>query len=324
MTGWDECSERYVQFFYGDIQNLRMIITVIICTCNRQRLLNRALSSLVHQTLKPDQFEIIVVDDGSRDDTPSVCNTLRGKLPNLKYISTGSNHGLAHARNAGIKVASGKYILFTDDDCIPAADWVERLSAALDRESIVAGAVASPINNYVKLCHNISQFHAFMPGRRSGTTSFIAGANMGFRRSVLEELSGFQESLRTAQDMEFVLRARLKGYKIFFTSDAIVVHDPERTTLASISTYATQHAAATISLRNRYRSLLRTPFILRSSVLLLFFAPLIALKVTFQIYLSNVSLAKLFRTAPLVYVLKLAWCWGAYSGLRSRRKFEGE
>ncbi|UCE19700.1 MAG: glycosyltransferase family 2 protein [Gemmatimonadota bacterium] len=307
-----------------NISNHKMIVTVIICTYDRSHLLRRALSSLVHQTLKPDQFEIIVVDDGSRDETPTVCEMLRKKLPHLRYISTGSNLGLAHARNVGIKAASGNYIIFTDDDCIPATDWLERLCADLDRAPIVAGAVTSPVNNYMKLCHNISSFHAYMPGRKSNTTPFIAGANMGFHRRVLEELRGFQNSLRIAQDIELILRARHSGLKILFSPNAIVLHDPERTTVASIFRHTFKHAAVTISLRNRYRSLLRTPFILRSAPLLLLLAPLIALKVTFQIYLSNVNIAKLFWTAPLVYMLKITWCLGAYRGLRSGRGLKKE
>ena len=301
---------------------MNFAISVIICTYNRGYFLKRVVLSLARQTLKPDQFEIIVVDDGSQDDTPFVCDTLRGKLSNLKYISTGANHGLAHARNLGIQAASGKYILFTDDDCIPATDWVERLSIALESNPIVAGTVASPVNDYVKLCHNISVFHAFMPGRKPGLVQFIAGANMGFWRSVIEELSGFQEDLRTAQDMEFILRARLEGFKIYFVPGAIVTHDPERLSVADIFRYSSEHASVTILLRIRYNSLLKSPFILRSSLFTLLVAPIIALKVTFEIYLRNFRLAKFFWTAPLVYMLKLAWCWGAAEGLRRQNRTE--
>ena len=301
-----------------------MIATIVICTYNRAHLLQRTLCSLAHQTLKPDQFEVIVVDDGSQDDTTSVCDKLRGELSNLKYIATGSNLGLANARNVAIKAASGEYILFTDDDCIPATDWVERLSAALDREPIVAGAVASPVDNYLKLCHNISTFHPFMPGRKMGTAQFIAGANMGFHRRVLEELKGFQGSMRIAQDMEFILRARQKGYRLFFSPDAVVNHDPDRRNFMKLLRYSSDHASATIHIRNQYRSLLKTPFIFRSSAMTLVFAPVIAMKVTIGIYLSNLSLVRLIWTAPMVYTLKLAWCWGASRGLRTRRGTEKE
>jgi GT2 family glycosyltransferase len=258
-----------------------------------------------------------VVDDGSQDDTAKVCDIMRSELPNLKYIFTGTNVGIARARNIGIEGSSGKYILFTDDDCIPAKDWLERLSAVLQREPIAAGAIAIPFSNYFKLCHNIAQFHAFLPGRKARFTEFLAGANMAFRRSVLEELNGFQPHLRVSQDIELILRARSRGYRAFFEPEALVIHDPDRTTLASIFKYAAEHATTTIVLRNQYRSLLRTPFVLRSPTLILAASPLIALKVTSGIYLKNPSLVKYFWTAPVVYALKLGWCWGAARSLRN-------
>lgn len=297
-------------------------ISVIICTYNRAHLLRRTLHSLTHQTISNDRFEVIVVDDGSQDDTAKVCEMMRYELPNLKYISAGSKISYASARNMGIETSKGDYLLFTDDDCIPAEDWVERTVDALGKVPIVAGAIASIATNYFKLCHNIAQFHPFMLGRRAGQVEFISGANMAFRRSILEELKGFKKGMGYAEDMDFILRARAMGYRIFFVPDTIVVHDPDRTTLKAILKYSADHASATIRLRNQYRSLLRTPFILRSPVLILLTSLLIAFKVTAGIYLSNRYLAKFPNTIPVVYALKLAWCWGAARGLRDSRKAE--
>ncbi len=118
-----------------------MFVSVIIRTYNRAHLLKRALHSLARQTLSTEQFEVIVVDDGSKDSTKGVCEAMRRKLPNLRYVSSGTNNGLGSATNLGIKSARGDNILFIDDDCIAKEDWVERLSASLNREQIVAGSV---------------------------------------------------------------------------------------------------------------------------------------------------------------------------------------
>lgn len=292
-------------------------VSIIICTHNRAHLLRRTLRSLTRQAHFPERYEVVVVDDGSVDDTAHLCETMRSELPNLRYIPMGANGGLAGARNRGIEVSAGDYVLFTDDDCIVAENWVERMKAALDRMPFVAGAVSTTVSDYVKLCHNIAEFHSVMPGRRPGTTRFIAGANMGMRRSVLEELSGFDPRDRHAEDMHLLLRARLRGYAPYFEPAAVVLHDPDRTTLRSIISYAAKHAAATIVLRNRYRSLLRTPFVLSSPFLLLVLSPLIALWVTAGIYLRNVVLTKFLHTAPVVFILKVAWCWGAARNLSS-------
>jgi len=259
---------------------------------------------------------VIVVDDDSKDGTAKVCDMMRCELPNLKYFNTGTNIGFGPARNLGIDVAVGNHVLFMDDDCIASKSWIEHLSAVLNRESIAGGTVISTVTNYFKLCHNIAQFYAFMPTQKSGYVKFLAGANMAFRRSVLKELNGFQASRKHATDWEIILRAQARGYRVFFVPDAIVTHDPNRTTLTSILKYSANHAAVTILLRNQYRSLLHTPFILRSPLLILAAAPLMALKVTVGIYLRNLNLAKIFWTVPVVYATKLAWCWGAARGLR--------
>jgi GT2 family glycosyltransferase len=296
-------------------------LSVIICTFNRARLLKRALRALSRQSLASELFEVVVVDDCSSDDTHDVCNAMVRELPGLRYVSTEENGGPSRARNIGVRAARGDYILFTDDDCVAEPRWVERMRDALGRCEIASGAVASPTESYLKLCHNIAEFHHFMPGQREGQREgpreFIATANMGIRRSAFEELEGFEEEMNLASDMELILRARSRGYEVHFVPDAVVTHDPDRATLSSIFGYSARHASKTILLRNEYRSLLRTPFVLRSPLLVLAASPLIALRVTLAIYLSNSRLAKLLPTAPVVYALKLAWCWGASRGLRS-------
>ena len=291
-----------------------MRTSVIICTYNRSRLLERTLHSLARQTAKPEAYEIIVIDDGSTDRTAGLCEEMRHDLPNMKCLSMTRNLGLAAAGNLGIRAAQGGALLFIDDDCVAQEDWVEHLTASLERESIVAGAITSPVSDPIKFCHNISQFHPFMNSRRAGEIRSIAGANMGIRRAVLDELGGFDEKSKVP-DTELMLRARSRGYQIHFAPRAVILHDPDRTSLTAILKYSSEHARETILLRNKYRSLLKTPFVLRSPNLVLGFAPLIALSVTLMIYGRNPGLARYFWTVPLVYIQKLAWCWGAAGGL---------
>lgn len=297
-----------------------MLTSVIICTYNRAALLKRALHALSCQTLPPDQFEVIVVDDGSHDATPEICAMMGRKLPNMRYLRHAQNLGLGSAANVGIKAAQGELCLFTDDDCLPDMDWAAQMRAALQCEPIVAGAVASPPRPYLKLCHNIATFHNVMAGKRTQYTEFIAGANMGMQREVFEQVGLFQEGRRTASDMEWILRARRHGHRVYFAPDALVVHDPARAAVASLLRYAAKHAAATIQLRQQYRTLLQTPVVLQSPGLLLLSAPLIALYVTMKIYWHNERLRHhLWYTPLVVYGLKLAWCWGAACGLQQRK-----
>ncbi|OGD31469.1 MAG: hypothetical protein A2V45_09695 [Candidatus Aminicenantes bacterium RBG_19FT_COMBO_58_17] len=292
-----------------------MSASVILCTYNRVHRLERALRSLACQTVASEQFEIVVVDDGSTDGTAELCARAGRDLPNLKYVSMGRNLGLAAAGNRGFRSARSEVLLFIDDDCLAQEDWVEGLTSALERHPLAAGAIQSPVSNYIKLCHNIAQFHPFMMRCTEGWAGSIAGANMGIRRSVLEELGGFDEKSRVP-DMELMLRARSRGHQVHFAPRAVVIHDPDRTSLAAVLKHASEHASKTILLHNQYDALLQTPFVLRSPGLILLAAPLIALVATLGIYANSPGLVRYSWTAPLVYAQKLAWCWGAARGLR--------
>ena len=104
------------------------LCSVIICTYNRSPVLARALRSLARQSFAAGDFEVVVVDDGSTDNTAEVCEGMHAELANLRYIAAGKNEGLARARNIGIAAAAGEYLLFTDDDCIASEHWVEFLN----------------------------------------------------------------------------------------------------------------------------------------------------------------------------------------------------
>ena len=296
-----------------------MKASVIISTYNRAPFLERVLRTLVEQTEPMDSFEIIVVDDHSGDDTPQVCKRLQNCFLNFRYIRLTRKSGTASARNAGIDSARAKHILFIDDDCIPERDWIANMRIALGKYPIVAGAITSASSPYFLLCHNISEFHGVMFGRKTAFVDFIAGANMGFQHYVLDALNGFWPQSKHAEDMEIILRARSQGYRIFFAPNAKVVHDPPgRRTLAEIVQYSVRHAEITVHLRNRYRELLQTPLILRSSLLTLLFSPIIASAVTLQMYCRNKTIRKWPWTMPLVFILKLSWCWGAARGIKEQ------
>jgi hypothetical protein len=110
------------------------------------------------------------------------------------------------------------------------------------------------------------------------------------------------------------------------SQEAVVLHDPYNISLAGAVKSSFVHAASTIFLRNEYRSLLRTPSLLKYPLLIRLASPLIALKVTTGIYLKHPRLMWSFWTFPLVFLLKFVWCFGAASGLKnsknSQRKSE--
>lgn len=294
---------------------------VIVCTCNRADSLLRLLDALAKQTVPVDSFRILVVDDGSTDHTQGLCRDMQRTMPNLRYERVPHNRGLSNARNTGIALCDAPLVAFTDDDCIPRPDWLERMIQALRTAPIVAGAIETPTDNFWKLCHNIAQFHPFLTGKKARRTPFIAGANMGFRREVLTSLGGFEADRQIAEDMEFVLRAGRAGFCVWFTPEAVVRHDPARTGFGQILRYSARHARITVHLRRAYLADIGTPGFVLTPWFLAPLSPAIAALTTAQLYASDLqTLRRHPATLPVIFLLKIAWCLGASQGLLETRE----
>ena len=98
-------------------------ISVAICTYNRANRLPLALEGLINQSLPTQNFEIILVDNASTDNTKQICTDYQTKLANLHYIYE-PVQGLSKARNTALNNARGQYISYLDDDAIPCKNWL--------------------------------------------------------------------------------------------------------------------------------------------------------------------------------------------------------
>lgn len=105
-----------------------MLVSAVVCTRNRSAMTVRAVQSLVDQTADPSDYEILVVDNGSTDDTQERMRELAETTERvaLRYVQE-PRTGIAHARNTGYKEARGEYIAFIDDDAAAEPDWLERV-----------------------------------------------------------------------------------------------------------------------------------------------------------------------------------------------------
>lgn len=102
-----------------------MYCSVIIPTYNRRAALERTLDGILEQSVGHEAYEVIVVDDGSKDDTSRLMATLLEGAPNLTYIRNDQNKGRAATRNDGIRVARGEIVILLDDDNVPVRGLVE-------------------------------------------------------------------------------------------------------------------------------------------------------------------------------------------------------
>lgn len=290
-----------------------MKASIILCTYNRSKFLRDFFETLIKQTISTIDYELIIVNDGSSDDTESVVNSYQEVLP-IKFINLKRNVGKDQAVFIGVAEASTDYLLFTDDDCLVNSSWIESMVRELNSSAIVAGRVTTPEKPYLTLCRNISEFHEFMGKKPVDSIHFLAGANMGLRREVLEAIGKIPETI-TSFDTSIAFHALQKGYSIRYSPIPTVLHQPDYKSIRSLWNYEIKRANVTIQLRYQFRSILRTPFYLQRSWLLLFLSPLIALGRTSQVF-TKAPIYHWFHTFPIVLALKFAWCWGSFKGLK--------
>lgn len=106
------------------------LFTLIICTYNRAQYLGICLDALVAQTLSPDSYRLLIVDNNSSDDTAKVVQSYQERLPGMEYIFE-AQQGLSHARNRGVAESDTEYLFFLDDDAILAPDGLAYLQQFL-------------------------------------------------------------------------------------------------------------------------------------------------------------------------------------------------
>jgi cellulose synthase/poly-beta-1,6-N-acetylglucosamine synthase-like glycosyltransferase len=196
--------------------------SIIIPTFNGSSRIGNCLDSLVKQTVGRN-IEILVVDDGSTDNT---ANVIRGHSSVRLIVQ--ANAGPASARNRGALEAQGEILLFTDDDCVPMPDWLEAmLSPFTDPEVVGAKGVyrthqRSLVARFVQI--EYEDKYRLMAGQR--TIDFVDTYSAAFRRDRFLEMTGYDTSfpVACAEDIELSYRMSARGWKMKFAPGAIVYH----------------------------------------------------------------------------------------------------
>lgn len=195
--------------------------SVVVATRNRSGLLPRLVTALEAQVGAPP-FELVIVDDASDDDTGAVLRGLAASSPlPLRAEVQRPRRGQSAGRNRGWRRAEGEVVLFTDDDCVPHPGWVAAMCRHLDEVDVVQGrTVPAPDQSA----------HAGPFSRTLETTAadgFFATCNMGYHRSRLAGVGGFDETYRqfAGEDTDLALRCLEQGAGFAFAADATVEHD---------------------------------------------------------------------------------------------------
>lgn len=212
-------------------------LSVVVATRDRSRRLGLLLDALEAQTVGRDAFELVVIDDGSEDDTREL---LEGRADRL--IVHDSPTGPAIARQEGWKAASGDLIAFTDDDCRPESDWLER---ALESHLRAPGAIVQgQTRPDPKEAHVLGD-----PLARSIRVDrlgpFFQTCNVFYPKSLLERVDGFDPSIPrpSVEDADLAMRALATGCGAVYAERAIVNHAVEVQSLKGAVTGARRWAS---------------------------------------------------------------------------------
>ena len=223
-----------------------MDLTVIICTWNRANSLAVVLESL-EASIVPEglEWEVLVVDNNSKDDTRTVCESFSAKNPRrFRYLFHGTQ-GKTHALNAGIQDARSEILALTDDDLTVDARWVGEIYDAFQKfDCAAAGGKIVPVWN----CKKPSWITFEGPYRHPAyggivnfdkgevpvkLTATVVGANMGLRKSIFEKYGPYRQDLNRINDLlggedtEYCRRIMQAGECLMYAPKAVVYHPVE-------------------------------------------------------------------------------------------------
>ena len=211
------------------MQRLSPLATIIIPTHDDGTGLGSCLAALERQTVDRGEYEIIVVNDGPVDDAvKAVTEKHRGLFLHQPQRGAGA------ARNLGAEHAKGELLLFTDVDCIPAPDWIEKMTAPFADPDVmgVCGVVRTRQRGLVPRFVQLEYEHRYRNVARHTRIDFVNTGAAAYRREIFLQSGGFDPALLGAEDMEFSYRLAGQGHRLIFASQAIVYHPHPTSILA--------------------------------------------------------------------------------------------
>lgn len=226
-------------------------VSVVIPVYNGADVIGPCLESLLRQRYPAESCEIIVVENGSTDNTTEVVAQYPVRLLHSE------ERGPAAARNLGIVQSQAEIVAFTDADCIADADWLVRLVEPYADPQIggVGGAILAYTHGARNPVEQFSDQYSPLVNYMSGEGEFLPHlytANASYRRDLLDEVGGFNPALITAEDVDLSWRVQLRtDAKLHYTPDAIIYHR-HRATRAGLGRQYLQYGFGEIILDTLY------------------------------------------------------------------------
>ena len=208
-------------------------VSLYVPCYNAGRYIEKCLEGVFNQSRIPD--EVIIVDDGSTDDTSEVAK----RFP-VKLVSHECNKGLAAARNTGVRCAKHELVASIDADCIPKHDWLERLLSCMTSADVAGSGGRLVETNTRALPDRWRTLHMIQHRGPNliDHSDFLFGHSTLFRKGALERVGLYNESLRTNNEDEYICQRLLgAGYSLVYHPDAVVEHLRTDTLSSLLRTY---------------------------------------------------------------------------------------
>lgn len=199
-------------------------VSVIVPARNASQKVRRLIEAMEGQTVDRDHYELLIVDDCSSDETPAIVE----ESDVATLVALPSHGGPYVARNTGIRSARGDLLAFTDADCKPAPDWIERGLASFERSGadLIAGKIDVPLGDRPSAAELVD-FSSWYDQEDFVSRGVAATGNLWIRRAVLTSVGGFDENLMSSGDMDLTERAVGQGHRLEYDGGLVVAHPPE-------------------------------------------------------------------------------------------------
>ncbi|MGC9399907.1 MAG: glycosyltransferase [Anaerolineae bacterium] len=208
------------------------LYSVVIPVYNGAETLPACLKALQRQTVPPETYEVIVVDDGSTDGSADVARKF-----DVRLISQ-SNAGPAAARNRGAEEARGEILLFTDADCIPCSDWIEQMTMPFTHAEVTGakGTYRTRQRGWIPRFVQLEYEDRYDRMRNQPSIDFVDTYSAAYRRDIFLRAGGFDPAFPTAsvEDQELSFRLAEQGYHLVFVPEAHVFHTHNNTLWAYV------------------------------------------------------------------------------------------
>ncbi len=200
-----------------------MEISIVIPALNASETISQQLSALAEQSWQ-EEYEVIVVDNGSNDQTVDVIQSYNSSIKNLKVIEAKAKRGAGYARNIGAEQACGDFLLFCDADDVVDSRWVEEMVIALKKYSFVCSRLNfSRLNNQtIQNSRYCIQQNGVIQNDNPPYFTHAATSGLGVRKELHESVGGFDESFYTCEDADYCWRIQLAGVSLYFVESALV------------------------------------------------------------------------------------------------------